>query len=104
MPVATAEGIKVIRNVMPNIPVNDAIWITGRRFACEYAMLAAVPSGEKWIIKNSNVVKNTGKAKTESHELVLIITFRVRRMIKAKMKGSNMVKIMAGTRVATITK
>ena len=64
-------------------------------------MLAAVPSGENFISRNSKMVKKTGKAKMLYQELVLIIVLLVRTIIKAKIKGSASVKIMAGITVAT---
>ena len=67
-------------------------------------MLAAVPSFEKLINNHSNAVKNTGNAKTAYHELVLTIILLVRSIITAKTSGSAMVKMIAGTIVATVTK
>ena len=67
-------------------------------------MLAAVPSFEKLINNHSNAVKNTGNARTAYHEVVLTIIFLVRTIITAKSRGRTMVKIIAGTIVATVTK
>jgi hypothetical protein len=67
-------------------------------------MLAAVPSGENFNINHSNVVKNTGKAKTVCHVLFLITILFVRTIIKAKINGRARVKIIAGINVATVTK
>ena len=67
-------------------------------------MLAAVPSGENFISKNSKVVKKTGNAKMLYHELVLIMVLLVRTIMEAKNKGGRSVKIMAGINVATAIK
>ena len=67
-------------------------------------MLPAVPSAENFIKRNSKVVKKTGKAKTEYHDLLLITVLLVISIIKAKINGSATVKIMAGTKVATLAR
>jgi hypothetical protein len=67
-------------------------------------MLAAVPSGENFIINHSNAVKNTGNAKTAYHELVLATIFLVIVIINAKINDRAVVKIIAGTNVTTVTK
>jgi len=67
-------------------------------------MLAAVPSGENLIIRNSKAVKKSGRAKMLYQELVLRTVLRVKTIIKAKTKGSASVKIIAGITVATVTK
>lgn len=67
-------------------------------------MLPAVPSGENVINKNSKVVKKTGNAKTEYHVLIVRIVLLVISIIKAKVSGSVMVKMIAGIMVATVTR
>jgi hypothetical protein len=67
-------------------------------------MLPAVPSDENVINKNSKAVKKTGNAKTEYQELILITILLLSIIINAKNKGSKIVKMTAGTMVATVTR
>lgn len=67
-------------------------------------MLPAVPSGENVINKNSKEVKKTGNAKIEYHVLIVRIVLLVISIIKAKVSGRVMVKMIAGIMVATVTR
>jgi hypothetical protein len=67
-------------------------------------MLPAVPSDENVINKNSKAVKKTGNAKTEYHVLIVRTVLLVISIIKAKISGSVMVKMIAGIMVATVTR
>ena len=67
-------------------------------------MLAAVPSGEIFINKNSNAVKKTGNAKIEYHAFIFMTARLVIIIIKAKSRERVIVNMMAGTRVATVTR
>jgi len=67
-------------------------------------MLAAVPSGENLINRNSKTVKKTGKTKVQYQELILIITFLLTVIITAKNKERTIIKIIAGTSFTTVAK
>ena len=67
-------------------------------------MLAAVPSGENLINKNSKAVKKAGKTKMPYQELILIITFLLTVIITAKNKERAIMKIIAGTNFTTVAK
>ena len=67
-------------------------------------MLAALPSGERFINKNSKKVKKTGNANKPNQTFVFKKTVLEIRTITEKIKDNAIVKIIAGIKVATVTK
>ena len=67
-------------------------------------MLAAVPSAENLMSPYSNVVKNTGNTNMAYQAFNRLMHQRLPSTMSAKTNGGNKVIIIAGTKVATVTK
>jgi hypothetical protein len=71
-------------NVIPYIPVTDAIWMMIIFSDWEYAMLPNVPLGEINPVKNSTAVHKTGNAKIPVNALDSDDTILVSMIVPAK--------------------